>query len=65
MASVFFRFGRCGVLAGGGVGAAFFDCATIMDRWLNVRSTVLYLGNAPAKARARVRRLDGGRTAAC
>ena len=60
-----FRFGRCGVFGGGGVGVAFFDCATIMDRGLNVRSSVLYPGNAPAKGRALVRRLDGGGTAGC
>ena len=41
-----FRFGPWGVFAGGGVGVAFFDCATIMDRGLNVRSSSLYLVSA-------------------
>ncbi len=40
---VLFRLGGASVLGVAGAGGGFFDCASFMDRGLNVRSSVLYL----------------------
>ena len=48
MGSESIRFGAGGVSGASGVGVAYFDCATIWDRGLNVRSTVLYLAAVPS-----------------
>ncbi len=43
---VFFRLGGAVVLGRAGAGGGLFDCASFMDRGLNVRSSVLYLASA-------------------
>ena len=47
---VFFRLGGAAVLGMAGAGGGLFDCASFMDRGLNVRSSVLYLGGAVEEA---------------
>ncbi len=47
---VFFRLGGAIVLGVVGAGAGTFDCASFMDRGLNVRSSVLYLVGAVEEA---------------
>ncbi len=47
---VFFRLGGSVVLGVAGAGGGLFDCASFMDRGLNVRSSVLYLVGAVEEA---------------
>ncbi len=47
---VFFRSGGASVLGVAGAGGSLFDCASFMDRGLNVRSSVLYLVGAVEEA---------------
>ena len=47
---VFFRLGGAVVLGVAGAGGGTFDCASFMDRGLNVRSSVLYLVGAVEEA---------------
>jgi len=51
MGCVFLRLGPAGVSGGGGVGVAFFDCASFIDRGLNVQSSVSYLVGVLEEAR--------------
>ncbi len=47
---VFTRLGGAVVLGVAGAGGGLFDCASFMDRGLNVRSSVLYLVGAVEEA---------------
>ena len=47
---VFFRLGGAVVLGVAGAGGGLFDCASFIDRGLNVRSSVLYLVGAVEEA---------------
>ncbi len=47
---VFFRLGGAFVLGVAGAGGGLFDCASFIDRGLNVRSSVLYLVGAIEEA---------------
>ncbi len=47
---VFFRLGGAVVLSVAGAGGGIFDCASFIDRGLNVRSSVLYLEGAVEEA---------------
>ncbi len=47
---VFFRLGGAFVLGVAGAGGGLFDCASFIDRGLNVQSSVLYLVGAVEEA---------------